>query len=68
MLHSLTLFLLLLSTLVSAQFPFPINPFTCRGTALACAIQIKARLLPPPASRQADCSSYQRVTVTPDPT
>ncbi|KAL4911198.1 hypothetical protein BDW74DRAFT_172664 [Aspergillus multicolor] len=62
-LTSLVLFLL---GLLTAQ---PVHAlFRCTGTALACRIQLNRSKNPPPASRSADCSSYQLTTVTPAPT
>ncbi|KAL2787909.1 hypothetical protein BJX66DRAFT_309878, partial [Aspergillus keveii] len=56
--------LFLFSSLVAGQGP----PLPCLGRSLACALQLKLGIVPPLPSRKADCSSYQLITVTPDPT
>ncbi|KAJ0414922.1 hypothetical protein BJY00DRAFT_318324 [Aspergillus carlsbadensis] len=45
-----------------------IGPPTCVGRPLACALQINVGFNPPVSSRRADCSRYQRTTITPAPT
>ncbi|KAL3459796.1 hypothetical protein BJX64DRAFT_290963 [Aspergillus heterothallicus] len=63
MLYSFVLLVFLFGPLASGQGPLP-----CVGEPLACAIQIERFRPPSLESRRADCSSYQLVTVTPDPT
>ncbi|KAL4874558.1 hypothetical protein BJY04DRAFT_224901 [Aspergillus karnatakaensis] len=58
---------LFFSPLISASIFPEILPSSCKGAGLTCALQLKLGIWPPPSSRRADCSSFQKATITPDP-
>ncbi|KAJ5088697.1 hypothetical protein N7456_012313 [Penicillium angulare] len=62
-------FLLLAIALLAGIGPAQaLLPIPCTGRTGVCILQILGGFIPPLPSRLADCSSYQRVVVTPSPT